>query len=65
MNSKNTFNLVKFKMEVRDELKKYALIIEEQIKSGENFINHLKNNKLPNNLIIPIYYCFKQFLKHK
>ena len=65
MNSKNTFNLVKFKMEIRDELKKYALIIEEQIRSGENFINHLKNNKLPNNLIIPIYYCFKQFLKHK
>lgn len=65
MKSKDIFNLVKFKSEIRDELKKYVLLIEKHIKNGENFINHLKSIKSPNDLTVPIYYCFKQFLKRK
>ena len=65
MKLKDTFNLVKFKSEIRDELEKYALIIEKHIKNGENFINHLKNIKVSRELTIPIYYCFKQLLKLK
>lgn len=65
MTSKNTFNLVKFKSEIRDELKRCVLIKERYIKSGENFINHLKSIEAPNDLTIPIYYCFRQFLEQK
>lgn len=65
MNSKGTFNIVKFKSEIREELKKYSLMIDKHIKNGEEFINHIENLDVDKKILIPAYYSYYKFLDQK
>ena len=65
LKSKDNFNIVKFKKEIREELDKYSSTIEKHIINGEEFINHLKKVNIEEKEKIPAYYCFKQFLTLK
>lgn len=62
MKSKDIFNIVKFKKEIKEELDKYALIIEKNIINGKEFISYLKKVDIEERKKIPAFYCFKQFL---
>lgn len=65
MKSRNLFNIVIFKKEIKKELDKYASILEKYIINGKEFINYLKKSNIEEKLKIPAYYCFKQFLNLK
>lgn len=62
---RDIFNVVKFKAEVREELKENRQIIEKYIKKSETFFKNALKNNIDVNLMIPAYYWFKKLLEIK
>lgn len=62
---KDNFNNIKFKAEVREELKEYRDIIEKYIEKTEIFFKYAVKNTIDVNLLIPAYYWFKRLLEIK
>lgn len=62
---KDNFNNIKFKAEVREELKEYRDIIEKYIEKTEIFFKYAVKNTIDVNLLIPAYYWLKRLLEIK